>query len=88
MNNVVWNLEYVTHAENIRHSYALGMHPKSPRNVGEDNGMAKLTRHEVEAIRALYQQFAAETATRYGITPEHVKSILKRRVWKEEANAV
>ena len=79
-NNHVENLEWVTCAENVRHSFdALGR--KAPR--GEANPVAKVTEAEVREIRVRHA--AGETlraiAADYGIAFSNVSHIAHRRNW-------
>lgn len=61
------NLEYVTHAENIRHSYEIGT--SSPRRIrGEQNGNARIPDHIVRAVlRECKHAPARQVAKRFGI---------------------
>ena len=76
-NNCVGNLEWVTHSENMRHSYSLGLRI-SPRkgNGGTKHPMVKLTPEQVQTIKdsrgKVYQRVLAE---RYGITQAAVSKI-------------
>jgi hypothetical protein len=58
-NNILKNLEYCTHSENIKHAFKLGL---SERKVGSKNGMAKLTEKQVLEIR----EHAAKNGRYYG----------------------
>lgn len=48
------NLEWVSYSENCTHAYAVGL--RTP-NRGETNGNAKLTKQQVEYIRANYKPY-------------------------------
>lgn len=51
-NNASYNLEWVTHQENVRHSSDVGRY-HSPLRVGSGNGRARLTEDKVVKIIAL-----------------------------------
>lgn len=88
-NNHVSNLEYVTHRENVVHSFKyLGRERTIPR--GEKVGSAKLTDEKVIEIRAR----AAKGETRralaeaYGVSHVAITAIVNRKTWThiEEAS--
>ncbi len=74
------NLEWVTPKENNRHSVENGFwHP----HKGEAHGMAKLKAIDIPTIRADEgQESAYKIAKRYGVKPQTIYSIWKRRLWK------
>lgn len=79
-NNHVSNLELVTFAENIIHSYRTGMSPS-----GQDHTWAKLTTNEVIAIRDLFDSGKLninQISKRYQVTFDTIKLIVKRQTWK------
>ena len=72
------HLEEGTHRQNMLDGYARGR----IRSKGEDNSMAKLTRKDVEEIRANRKYGdREEVAARYGIRPITVSFIRTRRRW-------
>ncbi len=88
-NNRADNLEYVTHAENIRRATELGL--QKPR-VGSLNGMAKLTEKDVEEIRAHAANSSREAgragkryygrkelALKYGVSECTIKEVVVKR---------
>jgi hypothetical protein len=80
-NNAVDNLEYVTHAENIRHRDANGLnHPPK----GEENGAAKLTSADVTAIRTAAANGASHSslAATYGVSKELIHQVVRRKIWR------
>ena len=86
-NNNISNLEYVTHKENIQHSYNNGL--QQPQR-GSKNGNSKLTedrvRHikeYVKAIKVIKGRYwgRKQVAESFGIKESHLKDILKGRTW-------
>jgi len=79
-NNAVWNLEYVTHKENIRHSIELGL-----RGVlGEENPNAKLKFSTVVKIRRAVSTGRLSRraiARKYNTSLGAVQDIVHRRSW-------
>lgn len=70
------NLEWSTHAENMRDQYAHGT-----RARGETHGMVKVTVEDVHAIRASRAPLA-EDAARYGIKKSTVCNIRLGKSWR------
>jgi len=87
INSAVWNLEWATYSDNMRHSWKFletykNRVAKSPR--GSANHNAKLTETQVLEIRAIYERGEMGSwrlAKRYGISVAGMKSLLKRRTW-------
>lgn len=54
------------------------------KNVGSDNGMAKLNERTVNEIRFLFADGAstAELAKRYGVTKSNIWYVVRVRTWK------
>jgi len=84
-NNAVENLEYITHSENVQHSFDTGL--QKPKR-GTMNGQAKITENDVREIRAYAKENGPyygrdELAQKYGISSAHVKDIVNRRrdIW-------
>jgi hypothetical protein len=70
------NLEWITHSENSRHAFRLGL--MRPDNYG------KITRDIAQAIRLLYPALNQyELANNYGISQTQVWRILNNVCWKE-----
>lgn len=81
-NNRPGNLEYVTGRDNIRHSWATGLHAADDRK-GESHPGVKLTADDVRTIRAIYPaKTITELAAVYGVTAANISSIVKRKTWK------
>lgn len=79
-NNCATNLEYVTHAENERHSIRIGLRTMIEPLRGQDHPRAKLTQQQADAIRRIYQEEKigmANLARRFGVTKVVVSNILK-----------
>ncbi len=80
-NNLLNNLEWVTHPENINHSYALGL---NVGKKGETNSQAKLTEDEVGLIRKLVSEgklFQKDIGTMFDITQSNVSCIKLGKSW-------
>ncbi len=83
--NRLTNLEYVTHGENLKHSYDVIGH-EAP--CGEDHGRAKLTAPIVKEIRRLYAKGGVtqrELAKCYGISEAQAQRIIHRKRWAHVA---
>lgn len=77
-NNVVENLEYITHSENQLHSTRL-----TRARCGEKNGVAKLTEQDIQEIRSLRKKVRQETVAQlYGIDQTTVSRIQLGGSWK------
>ena len=81
-NNIVENLEWVTHSGNIQHAFDNGLiRPK----VGSLNGMAKLTEEQVREIRSHAASCPGryygrkELAEKYGVSECTIKEVVTRR---------
>lgn len=86
--NRLCNLEWVTHAENIQHSFRIGL----STNKGENNPAATITADKVIQIRKEYQYgrkskhdggpTKKQIAEEYGVSFEVIKNIVTGRTWK------
>ena len=79
-NNGVWNLEYVTLSENVKHAYRLGL----KRQDGENNNGSKLKKEDIIKIRKLYNSGKYpqhEIAKMFKTNQQHVSSIVRKKVW-------
>ena len=78
LDNRVENLEWCTHAENIRHSYNTGLKKKQK---GELNPSAKLTDSDIRCIR-LSNAPVTELSEIYGVSIGVIYNIKARRTWR------
>ena len=87
-NNNVANLEYVTPASNVRHSFqVLGVQ----RAKGSRNSQAKLTEDAVRKIRAAYRAGGttkAALAQTFGVSPTTVGRVVSGERWKHVEEAI
>lgn len=75
------NLEWVSARENIIHASETGLNPP---NKGEKNGNSKLTKEQVEQIRAKYipfKVFQKDLAREYGVAEITISRILRKKNW-------
>lgn len=85
LNNAKYNLEYCSRSENCQHSFDTGLQ-KAKR--GELNGMAKLTREQVDYARHLKNTKGRywgrnELAEQYGVTAKHLQDVVNNpKSWK------
>ncbi len=80
-NNEVWNLEYVTASENMKHAYKIGLRKCGGENVGS----SKLTNEQVKKIRKLYKitkYSQKRIAQIFNIDPSNVSNIVNDKTWK------
>ena len=79
-NNYVDNLEWVTHSENMKHAYKLGLCFQK----GEKNNASKLTNNDVLMIHGLYLSFFSkrELALLFNISISNICYILNGKTWK------
>lgn len=78
-NNHFSNLEWVTHGENVRHSYKLG----NKCSKGEKNGMSKLKKEDINTIKDLSKKgmTGVEISKIYGVSSSSIYRILKNKGW-------
>jgi HNH endonuclease len=79
--NIPENLEYVTHKENGVHAGSLGLMAR-----GDRHRSVRLTAEQVQEIRTRYRfkepsRSAPALAREFGVAPETIAAILKRRSW-------
>jgi hypothetical protein len=81
-NNVVANLEYVSHAANMQHAGRAGL-----MVCGEAHSRAKLTEEKVREMRADSEAGVSgrELSERYGVSRGAVSQIVNRQKWKQVA---
>lgn len=80
-NNLLPNLEVVTHAENIKHAYAMGL---IPDRSGEGSISVKLTEVDVLCIRKAYSKGEVtleDVSVKYGVCLVTVRQILRGETW-------
>jgi hypothetical protein len=77
-NNILSNLERVSHRDNIKHAVSLGLHSFSN---GELNIRAKLSKSQVLEIRRTYQRNSPQLAKKFGVSKNQIMQIVKRRQW-------
>lgn len=94
INNALENLEYVTHSENIKHSWAHGRITRKRQerqrgvnhfNIGSDNPGSKLNGIQVSEIQKLLaqkKQTINEIAKQYNVTAHAVSAINRGYVWR------
>ena len=80
-NNVVENLEWVTHSENNRHMYSVLHVRPSYGMLGKASHNRKLTKEQVDSIRAdnRYQRVIAKE---YGVGQTTISAIKRRKVYR------
>ena len=86
-NNVLTNLEYVTHAENVQHAFDTGLLSRR----GEKNSQSKLTERNVHEARRLLAKGVTQTeiAKKFGVNKTTICNIANRKSWtwlKEEGD--
>ena len=82
-NNVVANLEWISHTDNVKYSYKQGSH--KGRQIGEKNNKAKLTEDQVIEIRQKYdsgEMTQMELAKEYNVGWSTIHNIVFRLTWK------
>lgn len=85
LNNKLDNLEYITHSENVKHSYDIGL---SKAMTGSKNGNSKLTDDQVRYIRECKKNKGRfwgreQIAKELNISSAHVKDIANSKtLWK------
>jgi len=85
--NRIENLEWVTHAENIKHGWdLLGCYRKKPTASmyarGVKHGRSKLTDEAVRQIRKLYQKGKGQVlADRFGVSISTIGRVVRGEAW-------
>jgi len=80
LNNYYTNLEWVTNAENMQHSYLSGLH----NSKGENSGRAILNCQQVIEIRKLYKigKYNQNKISKlYNVSQSHISNIINRVYW-------
>lgn len=73
----VSNLEWVTHSENMKHSYKIGL----SNSKGSNNGFSKLNEDKVRYIRSS-NKAVTDLANELGVAVVTIKNIKYRSAWK------
>ena len=85
-NNFLYNLEYVTALENVRHSIANGLINRPTINItGENNPSSKLTNKKVIKIRKLFKIgniTQIELGKLFNVHNTTISGIIRRVYWK------
>lgn len=83
-NNSIDNLEVMSRAENIRHSWALGLRS----HVGTKHPKAKFTDDDIREIRAARSagKTLTEIAQRFGVHITAISKIARRETWAHVAD--
>lgn len=83
-NNGPSNLEWATHAENMRHAFNTGLAPRPKSGPGEESPAAKLDWEKVDHIRALLNLGAtqASIARKFGLTKGTIGFIARNETWR------
>lgn len=82
LNNHVGNLEYCTSSHNKQHAVRMGLKPSSK---GEQHGMHKVTRVQVDEIRRLYatgDYTQKQLGEQFGLTQTAIGLIVRCVNWK------
>lgn len=83
-NNKIENLEWVTHAENMRHAFALGLVPYPKSGPGDQSPAAKLDWPSVREIRRLLSEGSRhiDVANQFGVTKGTIGFIARNETWR------
>ena len=79
LNNNAGNLEWTTSALNHWHRRHV-----LKKNIGQDNGLAKLRNDDIAAIRCSHLSHAAE-AKKYGVSPQAIGYVRRGKTWAHVA---
>lgn len=94
LNNVLQNLEYVTHSENMRHAKLLGLMASGDRHMmrthpefiryGSRCNFSKLTKEAVVEIRRRYVcgELQKSLAREFGIGQSNISMIVNLKSWR------
>lgn len=82
-NNSLDNLEWMTRSENMKHAHHVLKTWDHAQVRGEQVGGVKLTAEKVIEIRRLWANGVQRSviAAEYGVTPENITAITKRKSW-------
>ncbi|ENW7464033.1 TPA: NUMOD4 motif-containing HNH endonuclease [Escherichia coli] len=76
--NAIWNLEWCTCSENLKHAFSIGL--KSAKGVF--NGRAKLSETDVIDIRNSVGMKLSELSTKYGVSEMQISTIRRGNAWR------
>ena len=78
--NIIWGTPHENHQDTVRHG-------TGNRPFGENHGMAKLTKSEVDYVRVQegYHGINADLARKFCVTGETIRHIRKGLIWRREA---
>lgn len=82
--NRIENLEWCTYSENNSHAHKVGGQGKY---VGEKHSQSKLTKLQVEEIRAKYKKYKYTMimlSLEYGASKSAIQAIINNKTWKNE----
>ena len=85
LNNNVNNLEWCTPGHNVKHAYDTGLFDKH-KISGENNHNHKLTKKQVDEIRALYNSkdkhiTSSMLAKKFGVSKTQILDIINYKKW-------
>lgn len=83
-NNRLENLEYVSHSENIRHAYGMGLiQAVPPCCKGENHGGSKLSESQVREVRRMYKEGETQSsiAIRFAVSVQLISLVVLRKRW-------
>ena len=83
-NNCVWNLEWVTHSENIQHSFDIGLHPLTPQ-YGSKNGMSIYSENQIHSVCKLLEKLIPIKLIAYltNVDQQYITHIKKGDCWNQ-----
>jgi len=83
INNLLTNLEWVTHQQNIQHSYTV-LKRQAARTVGSKNPMSRLDETKVKEIKLLITQDLPykKIAQKYKVSVMSICNIAVGRTWR------
>jgi len=79
LDNCLLNLEWCTHAQNMKHAFDTGL----ANNTGTNNGQSKLTDSKVKKIKSLLRlgKTQQSIADKYGVSRSCILGINVGRLW-------
>jgi hypothetical protein len=83
ISNFDTNLEWSTHADNMRHAIKKGLW--KPAKFGEENGASKLTKNQIRKIRKKYIRGKIrqiDLAAEFGVSQRMISLIVRNEKWQ------